>query len=312
MAPPGRGLTLGDHAAWDDLASSINLTDVAFIDPFGLVLAACTAAATARTGAAEPRRVGAPTGAALSQAAVGSAAAPAPGDSPIRSYRPPRDPAVAAYCARMGLVDILESDAKLAPAQAGSQRLDRTAVGGGDSADVLAEIRGVAGPVDGSSPVADLVHRRLVGPDPAPADVDLAEAAFCCVAEATDNVWEHAGRAGYAAAQVYRRGRPDERVVLAIGDPGRGLARSLRARHGPLGDVEAARLVVEEAVSGTRDRGTGIRSMLAIVDELDGAFVLRSGAATVRRSERRSSITGSSEITGTVVGIELFCRRRGR
>jgi hypothetical protein len=260
---PGASLTLRDIDAWPGVpAAPLDLGQVGFIDPFGLVLAACAGHVAARAGR--------------------------------RSYRLPADPSVATYCVRMGLVEVLAGvDLEPVEAHPPFEVFDR--------ADVLAELAPVDGPADGTPPVAALVLERLA------AHADLAEAAFCCVAEAANNVGEHARSTGYASAQVYHRGLADERVVLAIGDPGQGVARSLLARHGAMDDIDAVRRVVEQGVSGTRDLGTGIAAMLSIVDELGGRMILRSGRATVRRYQKRSAFTGSPEIPGTAVGIELPC-----
>lgn len=215
-----------------------------------------------------------------------------------RTYRLPADPEVADYCTRMGLVDTL--GAVLRPVAA------PTVTGARDRRHVLAELHPVASGVLTTSPVADLVYLRLDGRG------GPAEDAFCCVAEACNNVSEHAGAAGVAAAQVYRRGRIDERVVLAIGDPGRGLAGSLADRHGPMDDRAAMEAVLQRAASATREVGTGLASMVTIVDETGGTLVVWSGDIMVRRHEKWSMVMKTSRLCGTVVGVELPCPPRGR
>jgi hypothetical protein len=241
----------------------MDLHDVTFIDPFGLVLLACAAHTLTE-----------------------------PAD---RTYRLPGNPSVANYCARIGLVEVLSAAASLEPVSG------RPVMHTVDRSDVLSEVQRVEATSGATPPVADLVYERL---QRSPA---IAEVVFCCAAEATNNVSDHARSFGYAAAQVYRKGSGRERITLAIGDPGRGIAASLSHRHGTLSDADALRLVVEDRASGTRDQGTGIASMLEIVDDLGGTFVLRSGTAVARRTQRRSTITESVEIMGTAVGIELPC-----
>jgi hypothetical protein len=263
-----RRFTLVNTQVWPTVAESVNLDQFTFIDPFGLVLAACAGQLAAQAGR--------------------------------RDYRLPRDPAVAQYCTRMGLVDVLADAASLQPI--GRPPPFRSF----DRRKVLAELQVIGGPGRVPSPVADLVYERLADPS------GPAEEAFCCIAEACNNVGEHAQSTGFAAAQVYKQGAPDERVSLAIADPGRGVARSLSARHGLVDHWEAVRLVTEQAASGTRDVGTGIASMLDIVDELGGTFVLWTGTAKIRRHRRQSEYIEEAAFPGTAVGIELPCRRGGR
>lgn len=268
MARTSHSLTLADRRGWPGVVARVDLSDVEFVDPFGLVMAACAGERAGRAGQV--------------------------------SYRLPTDPSASHYCVRMGLVEALAKGGGLEPDGAPGSFATY------DRSDVLAELHRLDGWGPETPPVAGLVYDRLAersGP---------AEAAFCCVAEACNNVGDHAESAGYAAAQVYKRGSADERVVLAIGDPGRGMARSLAARHGDLADSAAIRLVVEQGASSTRDVGTGIGSMVSIVDDLGGTLVLWSGTAALRRHGRRSHFTEGVEFPGTAVGIEIPCRRGGR
>jgi hypothetical protein len=116
--------------------------------------------------------------------------------------------------------------------------------------------------------------------------------------------------AGHIAAQVYRRNTPDEFVLLAIGDSGVGIRRSLSTKYQIASDAEALRLALSADVSasGEPGRGQGLPSTAKLVTDLLGRVVVHSGGATmVCRQERRIPVA-TRRIEGTLVGARIPCR----
>lgn len=127
------------------------------------------------------------------------------------------------------------------------------------------------------------------------------------------NVVEHAGSpaGGFVAAQLYRRGQPDERAIVAVGDVGIGIRESLRELHGPLSDAEAIDRAIQRDVSGLPDpgRGQGLASVVEGVRGLGGVVRIRTGSAGRSITQGVSPATDMvSPLQGTIVGARLPCR----
>jgi hypothetical protein len=68
-------------------------------------------------------------------------------------------------------------------------------------------------------------------------------------------VVEHAGSpaGGFIAAQRYKAGMPEERIIVAVGDVGIGIRESLRPRYGDMTDGQAIRRAIQWHVSRIPD-----------------------------------------------------------
>jgi hypothetical protein len=127
------------------------------------------------------------------------------------------------------------------------------------------------------------------------------------------NVVEHAGSpaGGFVAAQLYQRGQPGERAIVAVGDVGIGIRESLRELHGPMSDGEAIERAIQRDVSGKPDRGRGqgLTSVVEGVRDLGGTVRIRTGGAS--RSITRWAVDAADTplpLEGTIVGARLPCR----
>ncbi len=91
------------------------------------------------------------------------------------------------------------------------------------------------------------------------ADGEVVNQLFEAAGELGQNVVEHAGSpvGGFIAAQRYKAGAPEERIVVAVGDAGVGIRESLRARYGDMPDGEAIRRAIQWNVSSVPDEGRG-------------------------------------------------------
>ena len=121
-----------------------------------------------------------------------------------------------------------------------------------------------------------------------------------CLYESLNNIVDHAGLAGrfsgYAMAQSYRHAVLGRRYMIAIADPGRGIAASLRAnsRLSVPDDAAALELACRPGVSGAegvkndygdpRNVGQGLTQIDIIAESTGGSFVLVSGGALRFRS----------------------------
>jgi hypothetical protein len=121
----------------------------------------------------------------------------------------------------------------------------------------------------GSDRLASFIWERLEGG----ADGEVVNQLFEATGELGLNVVEHAGSpiGGFVAAQRYKAGSPEERIIVAVGDVGIGIRESLRPRYGAMPDGEAIRRAVQmerlprpgrgpgTGASGGRRRGPGAR-----------------------------------------------------
>jgi hypothetical protein len=155
--------------------------------------------------------------------------------------------------------------------------------------------------------LANLVWERLTGH----VDSEVLSALYETLQELGANVLEHSqATAGYIAAQVYRRNTPDEYVLLAIGDCGVGVRRSLSAKYEITSDAEALRLALSANVSasGEPGRGQGLPSTAKLVTDLLGRVVVHSGGATIVCRQQRRIPMATRPIEGTLVGARIPCR----
>ena len=86
----------------------------------------------------------------------------------------------------------------------------------------------------GSHRLASFIWDRLEGG----ADGEVVNQLFEATGELGQNVVEHAGSpvGGFVAAQRYKAGAPEERIIVAVGDAGIGIRESLRPRYGDMTD----------------------------------------------------------------------------
>jgi hypothetical protein len=177
-----------------------------------------------------------------------------------------------------------------------------------DRRDRLIELRSFHD-VHASEQLAAFIWSRLEGNANHEVVTQLYEAA----GELGLNVIEHAGSpaGGFVAAQLYQRGQPGERAIVAVGDVGIGIRESLRELHGPMTDGEAIERAIQRNVSGIPDRGRGqgLTSVVEGVRDLGGTVRIRTGGAS--RSITRRTVEATDTLLpmqGTIVGARLPCR----
>jgi hypothetical protein len=160
----------------------------------------------------------------------------------------------------------------------------------------------------GSDRLAAFIWDRLEGG----ADAEVVNQLFEAAGELGLNVVEHAGTpvGGFIAAQRYKAGTPEERIVVAVGDAGIGIRESLRARYGDMTDGDAIRRAIQWNVSSIADegRGQGLPGVVEGVRGLGGTVWVRSGAASRTVTRRLARTSGVSRLQGTIVGARLPCR----
>jgi len=154
----------------------------------------------------------------------------------------------------------------------------------------------------GSDRLASFVWERLEGG----ADGEVVNQLFEATGELGLNVVEHAGSpaGGFVAAQRYKAGMPEERIIVAVGDVGVGIRESLRPRYGDMTEGEAIRRAIQWHVSRIPDEGRG-QGLPGVVD---GVVWIRSGAVSRKITRRRETTSEVSRLQGTIVGARLPCR----
>jgi hypothetical protein len=160
----------------------------------------------------------------------------------------------------------------------------------------------------GSHRLASFIWERLEGG----ADGEVVNQLFEAAGELGQNVVEHAGSpvGGFIAAQRYKAGAPEERIVVAVGDMGVGIRESLRARYGDMPDGEAIRRAIQWNVSSVPDegRGQGLPGVVDGVKALGGIVWIRSGVASRAVTRGRARTFEVSCLQGTIVGAQVPCR----
>lgn len=212
----------------------------------------------------------------------------------------PEEPNVRSWLSRMHLGDVID---------AFEVRVEGTLsrVPEHDRRDTLMELERFQD-AHGSDRLAAFIWDRLEGG----ADAEVVNQLFEATGELGLNVVEHAGSpaGGFVAAQRYKAGTPEERIVVAVGDAGIGIRESLRTRYGDMTDGDAIRRAIQWNVSSITDegRGQGLPGVVDGVKGLGGIVWIRSGAAarTVTRGQAQTS--GVSRLQGTIVGARLPCR----
>jgi hypothetical protein len=176
-----------------------------------------------------------------------------------------------------------------------------------DRRDTLIELQRF-GDSHGSERLATFIWERLEGG----VNGEVVNQLFEATGELGQNVVEHAGSpvGGFVAAQRYRAGAPEERIVVAVGDVGVGIRESLRPRYGEMTDGEAITQAIRWNVSRVPEagRGQGLPGIVEGVRGLDGVIGIRTGAASRRITRRGASTIGVSRLQGTIVGARLPCR----
>jgi hypothetical protein len=163
----------------------------------------------------------------------------------------------------------------------------------------------------GSDRLASFIWERLKGG----ADGEVVNQLFEAAGELGQNVVEHAGSpvGGFVAAQRYKAGAPEERIIVAVGDAGIGIRESLRPRYGDMTDRQAITQAIRWNVSRVLEqgRGQGLPGVVDGVRGLGGVVWIRSGAASRTITPRRAATVDVYRLQGTIVGARLPCRPGG-
>jgi hypothetical protein len=215
----------------------------------------------------------------------------------------PEEPDVRSWLSRMHLGDVID---------AFEVRVEGTLsrVAERDRRDTLIELERFQD-THGSDRLAAFIWDRIGGG----ADAEVVIQLFEATGELGSNVVEHAGSpvGGFVAAQRYKAGTPEERIVVAVGDAGIGIRESLRPRYGDLTDGDAIRRAIQWNVSSIADegRGQGLPGVVDGVKGLGGTVWIRSGAASRRVTRGQARTFEVSRLQGTIVGARLPCRPGG-
>ncbi len=257
----------------DDEVVTVDLSMTEFIDAYGLVGVTCHIAEAVADGRA------------------------------VKVLTPEHD-AVARYLSRMHLPALLEEY---------DVAVDWPFpwVGERDQQDSLIELENFSD-AGGSDRLAEFLWHRLMegGADP-----QVVDDVFNAAGELCNNVVEHAQSAsgGWVAAQRYQADQPSEYLVLAVGDVGIGISRSLSRRYGWMDDEKAVAKALELYVSSVDDpgRGQGLTWIAEALAGLRGSVWVRSGAAARRVTKYRSRGEQVSHLQGTIVAARVPCRPGG-
>lgn len=153
----------------------------------------------------------------------------------------------------------------------------------------------------GSHRLASFIWDRLEGG----ADGEVVNQLFEATGELGQNVVEHAGSpvGGFVAAQRYKAGAPEERIIVAVGDAGIGIRESLRPRYGDMTDRQAITQAIRWNVSRVLEQGRG-QGLPGVVDGVrDSAGSSGSAAA---RPRGRSREGGRPRSTCPVCKVRLL------
>jgi hypothetical protein len=224
----------------------------------------------------------------------------------------PRDPSVLAYLERCGARELLERlfVVEGAPRRSASEQRE-------PHGPVLLEIAVVREAADVHRAVArikaraDLLLVTRLGYSPLAADrFSVAMAEIC------QNIVDHSGSPGLAAAQCYLQGRGGvPQVCLAVADAGIGMRGSLAPRYardfpGAWTDSAAVRLAFERGVTrfDDPDRGLGLKAVAEMVRGWGGSLRLRSGNAAFfvgSAAGARGEVSGLLTFPGTQIAVRL-------
>jgi hypothetical protein len=250
--------------------AAIDLAQESFVDAYALVALACFIASTAGEGLS------------------------------VRLVLPV-DPDVRSWLSRMHLGAVIDAFGTRVEGAALPRVVER------DRRDTLIELERFDD-AHGSDHLASFIWERLQGG----ADGEVVNQLFEATGELGLNVVEHAGSpaGGFLAAQRYKAGMPEERIIVAVGDVGVGIRESLRPRYGDMTAGQAIRRAIQWHVSRIPDegRGQGLPGVVEGVRGLDGVMWIRTGAVSRTITRRRETTIGVSPLQGTIVGARLPCR----
>lgn len=214
------------------------------------------------------------------------------------SYSTPRSNDVRRYHQRMHLPDAIQRATGIGPDVP-------VALREADRARSLCEVRQVRAEDHDHSSLPELVMKRLG--EHAPQSV--VEALYQCLVETLANIVDHSkAKRGYVAAQVYASGRPNEHIVIGIGDTGIGLRKSLGEKAADLTEREILPAIVKGGLTETDDpkRGYGLHQMTDLVTRVGGSVVLRSGSARLAiESMDQLEPQIVPHLAGTLVGVNI-------
>lgn len=205
------------------------------------------------------------------------------------------------YLARMHLGEVLDRyDVRLDGSLPEVRELDRR--------DSLIELHSFRD-VHGSDQLAAFIWDRLLGRADNEVVTQLYEATGELGAERRRACGIARGR--LVAAQLYQRGQPGERAIVAVGDVGVGIRESLHELYGPMTDGEAIDRAIQRDVSRIPDpgRGQGLASVVEGARALGGTVRIRTGEASRGISRWKTEATDMLlPLQGTIVGARLPCR----
>lgn len=216
----------------------------------------------------------------------------------------PEDDRVSAYLSEMGLPELADEHGVRLEGHFARPRRRRR------KADRVVALRRVEQDPEGLPELAGLLADRLVpNGNGGPTGSALRRA----TEEAVGNALRHsrATNPPLLAAQAYAKTGD---LVVAVGDTGVGIPRSLGARHPVRDDGDALRKAVSRGVSAADDdAGEGLADLTDEVTRLGGTVVLRSGTATMQiRGRRARPPKACMRQRGTVVGARIPWVERGR
>ena len=265
-------LLVGAAPIWSTKPKSIhqvtlNLSQISFVDPFGLAgLAVLTESLGRRT------RV-----------------------PPVIVL--PTNQSVTGYLSRLGAWDHLgriselRSDAPLA-----------SHVSGQDS-DVLLELSRISAAADIQKILGNLsaIIENNLG-----YSRTSVNAVMNTLSELCQNIVDHSDTTGWAVAQRYHRSNGSCFVWIGVADAGVGIKQSLGARY-PVQNwthFDSIVYALKKNVSRLPNRGLGLHMVNKIVNEFRGSLHIRSGDSRLSVADRAEGIPGAWFL-GTQVGISL-------
>jgi hypothetical protein len=178
-----------------------------------------------------------------------------------------------------------------------------------NSSDVLLELTPIKKEDDVASVVQIIVDRiHQVIAKKLHISPEIATKFSVCLAELCQNIPQHSGDWGFAAAQTYHyNGQPF--LKLAVGDLGIGIKKSLwnSSKQNWLEDKKAILAATELGISryGEIGRGLGLSQVKKYVIEFNGKMYIRSGQARLFFSKEKQVSLKTPYFPGTQISIEL-------
>ena len=134
------------------------------------------------------------------------------------------------------------------------------------------------------------------------------------VAELCHNILDHSMNWGYLTAQRYLDPRSRRKyAVIGVGDLGIGIKKSLSQRHDVARWTHGTAILnsLKKHFSRDTSRGLGLYIVNQICDRYDGHLHIRSGDTRVYMRRNRHWEHRSSFFPGTLISIALYQRERG-